>query len=285
MSGGDGAKVSRGTASHKSVDFTLVGAVYLSSILPGRMQPQDRSRFAHLQLGTLPVLSSPGIAAAKLTSLEASARDLGPKVVRRMLEQAPRWDATHAFYSDFLQNMGGEPRDGDTLGAVLTGWDLMLYDTAPDIASDQANRLVKARAIARPLIGEAVAARHEGEGESCLKHLLTHQINLQVLGTVSLGELIGEAIGRKQRSADLERHGLRYRPDKSDLIIASGEHKALHGIFRGTRWSEGGHVEALLSLDGVSRPENPLRLSGSKYRVIAIPAMHLPESDESGTVT
>jgi hypothetical protein len=178
--------------------------------------------------------------------------------------------------------MGGEPRDGDTIATILAGWDLLCFDAAPeDWSSDP--RLTQARAIARPLIQDAAEAREDGEGECCLRHLLTHQIILPNRGATSVGELIAEAIARGASTQDLHRLGLRYRPQQADLVLPSGHHKALYAVFRGERWSDGGHVAALLSLEGVEKLPNPISIGGSKYRALSIPARYLPEPETNGT--
>ena len=57
MSGRDGAKFWRGSAGGEARGFTITGAVYMSSILPGRLRPQDRTRITEL---TLARINAPG---------------------------------------------------------------------------------------------------------------------------------------------------------------------------------------------------------------------------------
>jgi hypothetical protein len=148
MSGGEGARVARGTAAHSAKEFNLVGAGYLSSILPGRLAPQDRSRIVQLQLGPLPTDRDASAAAQHLEDLEEEARTLGPAIWPRMLEQTRRWDRTHRAYKELIHVIGGESRDGDTIGTILTGWDLMLYDDWPENAEERRERLELARNVA-----------------------------------------------------------------------------------------------------------------------------------------
>ena len=60
-------------------------------------------------------------------------------------------------------------------------------------------------------------------------------------------------------------------------MISGRGHKALSEHFRGTRWADGGHVDALLSLNGVTRLPNPVHIAGTKGRVLAIPCALLEQ--------
>ncbi|WP_068115255.1 hypothetical protein [Tropicimonas marinistellae] len=282
MSDADGAQVERGTAQHAAIRFALFGAGLLASIVPGIMQPQDRSRFVMLSMQARPDASDATDAAARLADLEEDALNLGPAVWRRMLDLAPqRWDDAHRRYAALVQTMGGDSRAGDTIGAVLAGWDLMLHDTPLDD-----DRLVEAQAIARPLLMEAKEAQTEGEGERCLRTLLAYLLQKDHGGVVQVSELVASLQGFKDMPLDapadvklLARLGLRVVDGdvgKRELFVINGEHPQLNRAFGGTRWRGGGHRAALLTLDGARPAPGPLRCGDRKVRGVLIPVSHLP---------
>lgn len=279
MSGGDGSRVTRGSSDHKAVNFSLVGAGYLSSILPGRLEPQDRSRFVMLELGQIPQppdsAGSAEAGARRLAELRDEARFQGPRLWRRMLDQALRWDGAFNTYSALVQRMGGEHRDGATIGALLAGRDLLLFDDPPD---DE--RLAAAREIAAPLVDDARAASEEGEGEMCWRHLLGGTVFATGGVMKSLAEVIVDTIGDTYDNTKLlGRYGMRWDPARDVLYLVSSPHPQLDRIFSGKRWGQGGHRQALLMLDGVQPADRTIRIGGSKVRALEVSRDLLPKYD------
>lgn len=281
MSGGDGSVTIRGGADHTSVSFALRGAVCLASIIPGRLEPQDRSRFVMLELGSRPAVADPARAEVALDALHERTARLGARFWRRMLARSVDWDRAHRLASAYVQRLGGEARDGSTIGAVLAGWHLATCD-----APMEAEHLDELEDVARALLDDALAAQEEGEGERCWSHLVNSTVNFGGGELRRIGDVIWTARGGDSSEAArrrLARFAMRFvageAADGADdrLWIVSGPNRALDDLFRGTRWAGGGHRSALLMLDGVKPEPKSQRVGGMKSRVLSIPRRHWPD--------
>jgi hypothetical protein len=281
MSGGEGSLTIRGGSDHTSVAFALHGAVYLASIIPGRLEPQDRSRFVMLELGGRPRATDPAAAEEALLALHERAAELGRGFWRRMLARSVDWDRAHKLASAYVQRLGGEARDGQTIGAVLAGWHLATSD-APMTWDD----LEEINDVALALLDDSKAAQEEGEGERCWSHLMNSEVNFGGGEKRRVGDVVWSARGGDASEASrkrLSRFAMRLAPGESidgsedRLWIVSGVNKALDELFRSTRWAGGGHRAALLMLDGVKPEPAPKRVGGMPARVLAIPRKYWPD--------
>lgn len=297
MSGAEGAQVERGTSDHSGVRFNLYGAGLLASIIPGSMAPQDQSRFVILSLGPIPATGDPETKALQLQDLEDDAKELGAKIWGRMLSLAPeRWDRTFRIYNAMVQGMGGVHRTGDTVGAILAGWDLMLFDAPlvdPHSGEPKADRIARAKEIAQPLIDVTREAEEAGEAERFLSTLFGTYINKDHGGAVTVAELI-EQIQEINGEMDysnklLGRLGLRMMAGdagEKDLFIVNGGNPLLDRAMAGTRWKGGGHVAALETESSIRKSPRPVRVAGRASRGSLIPARFLPggkgQADEAG---
>lgn len=288
MSDADGAQVERGTSDHAGIRFGLYGAGLMASIIPGIMTPADRSRFVILNLGPQTGDNSPEDTALLLDELERDAAALGPAIWRRMVDLAEhRWDSAFRIYSSLVQGLGATSRTGDTIGAILAGWDLMLYDSPladPVRGALDAERISAAKAIAQPLIDAAVEAEEEGEGDRCLNALFAFLIPKDHGGHISTAELLERCVGDPgppdaTDRALLGRIGLRVMPGDAGtraLFVANGQNSLLDRALAGTRWRAGGHRAALDTLDGVAASPKPQRVAGRMRRGLIVPARYLP---------
>ncbi|MBO9451459.1 hypothetical protein J7426_14390 [Tropicibacter sp. R16_0] len=285
MSNAEGAQVSKGTADHAGIKFQVYGAGLLASIIPGGMTPQDLSRFVVLPLGARERVENPEDQAMLLAELEGDAKALGPKVWARMLSLAPdRWDASFRIYNSLVQGLGGDARAGDTIGAILTGWDLMLFDApliCPASGEAQRDRMSRARDIATPLVAQAKRAEEEGEAERFLRIYLGTYINKDHGGAITVAEVIEkmQKAGDDYDSNLLGRLAGRLLPGpegRRDLFIANGANPQLNRAMAGTRWREGAHIDALDTHEEITKPDKPVRVAGRPMRGRIIPARFLP---------
>lgn len=286
MSGADGAQVERGTSDHSGVRFELYGAGLLASIIPGGMAPQDQSRFVMLTMGERASDLDPADQALLLDELQSDAKRLGASIWARMLSLAPdRWDRTFRIYNGLVQGIGGVARSGDTIGAILAGWDLMLFDAplvCPTSGEPLRDRLDLAKAIAQPLIAMTQEAEEESEGERFLRTLFGTYISKDHGGAVTVAELI-EAL---QDSPDLDynnkllgRVGARVLggdQGQRELFVINGHNPLLDRAMAGTRWRGGGHTAALDTMTAVTKSPKPMRVAGRAMRGRIIPARFLP---------
>ncbi len=292
MSGSEGAQVERGTSDHSGIRFELYGAGLLGSIIPGGMAPQDQSRFILVALNARKEVENPEDAAMLLDELQRDAKELGPHVWRRMLDLAPsRWDRTFRIYSSTVQSLGGASRAGDTIGAILAGWDLMLFDTplaCPESGEIDQERMARAKEMAQPLISQTKEADEEGEGERFLRTLFGAQLNKDHGGVATVEEqlyYLQDALHDPAPSDQklIARGGLRLlkgERGKRDLFIANGENPLLNQALRGTRWRGGGHRAALETIPDVRPSDKPVRVAGSARRGMVVPARFLPGIEE-----
>lgn len=291
MSGSEGAQVERGTSDHAGIRFELFGAGLLGSIIPGGMAPQDQSRFVLVALNARKEAENPEDAALRLEELQQDAKELGPHVWRRMLDLAPsRWDRTFRIYSSTVQSLGGASRAGDTIGAILAGWDLMLFDkplVCPESGEVDQERMARAKEMAQPLISQTKEADEEGEGERFLRTLRGAQLNKDHGGVATVEEQLFLLQDAQHDPSPVEqkliaRLGLRMlkgERGKRDLFIANGENPLLNQALRGTRWRAGGHRAALETIPDVKPSEKPVRVAGSARRGMIVPARFLPGID------
>ncbi len=286
MSGDEGSVAVRGTAGHESVAFSLHGAVYLTSIIPGHLEPQDRSRFVMLELRSRKIPVDPSAEVGRLRSMQDEADRIGRGFWLRMLYQSSRWDETMVRARAFVQSLGADARDGDTIGAIVTGWHLATSDQPLD---DQA--LEELRPMIAELVKDARVAQDEGEGERCLRHLMETIFQFSSGERIRIADLVERAVrGSEDNSAKAGRKltqcGMRFFPasggsdHKGALVIAGTQHRALDEIFRGTRWAKGGHKQALQMLAGVEPDPKPRRIGGYQCRCLIIPPQYWPDFTE-----
>jgi|GEM_PF-2596664 hypothetical protein len=288
MSGAEGAQMEKGTSDHAGIRFGLYGAGLLGSIIPGGMAPQDRSRFVMLTLGDRPASANPTDAAMYLEELEQEAKAAGPAVWRRMLRLAPkRWDSAFRAYNALVQSMGGRSRDGDTLGTMLAGWDLMLFDDPlvdAETGKARPERLDRASALVRPLIQETQEADELGEGERLLNAIFGGIIHKEHGGTRTVAEeiMLLNSANHDPGSNDsimIGRFGLRVFGEgvgKKKLFVANAENPALNKALGGTRWRGGGHKAALQTIPDVQPYRGTMRVAGRTQRGLVVPARFLP---------
>ncbi|WP_243612943.1 hypothetical protein [Shimia aestuarii] len=296
MSDQVGAQVERGTSDHSGVRFELYGAGFLASVIPAPMTSADRTRFIVLKLGKRGEVDNPGDQAARLEELQCDAEELGAKIWRRMIDLAPsRWARTFRVYNSLVQSLGAPPRVGDTVGAVLAGWDLMLFEDPlihPDTGCADVDRMERATAIARPLVDKAREADEESEGERCLRMIFSAILHKDHGGIITAAEII-ERMQEGGSDSDvydnrlLGRLGIRLLDGargRHEMFIANGQNSLLDRALSGSSWRAGGHRAALDTLDGVVASPKPVRVQGRPRRGLIIPARFLPgaESEPEG---
>lgn len=288
LSGDDGAQIEKGTSDHAGIRFELYGAGLLGSIIPGGMGPQDRSRFVMLPVGDRIAAADPLGAAMKLEFLEEDAKALGPAIWRRMLRLAPkRWDQAFRSYNALVQGMGGRSRDGDTIGTVLAGWDLMFFDEPlMDAGTGQPrpDRIERAKALAEPLLQETQEADEMGEGERLLNAIFGGILHKDHGGVRTVAEEIillnrGESDPDPEAGSLLARMGLRVigrGAGEKKLFVGNAESPGLNKALAGTRWRGGGHKAALQTIPDVEPLKGVLRVAGRPQRGLVVPARFLP---------
>jgi hypothetical protein len=120
-----GGLMLRGGDRHNPVEFRARSCFLFSSINTPPLEPQDLSRMAILRLARLPAgQASPDLDPQVLTVL-------GRCILRRMLDEWPRFSETFGAFKGELARAGMDGRGQDTFGVLLTcadiiehvGWD------------------------------------------------------------------------------------------------------------------------------------------------------------------
>ena len=258
---GAGALMQRSAAGHDVRSFSLHGAAALFSIIPESLKAQDLMRFVQIDLAPLPDLSKDPEqlrrTMARIEALQSAAAEIGERLWVHAIGRAATWDAHFETYRVLVQQLGGSSRDGDTIGAVLAGFDLLFSD----LDEPDAERLDFAAEMARPLIEAARSATDEGTGERCLQRLYSSEVSLGGGEQRSVARMIIAARNGGQKrdcpyQAKLQRVGLKWLDEDKKggpcLRIVAGEHPMLERIFQGTDFARGAHQGALKLLAGVS---------------------------------
>jgi hypothetical protein len=109
-----GGLMLRGGSNHSGVEFECRSSFFLSMINPPPLPPQDLSR-----LGVLTLRRPPDADRGEKPVLRDD-DELGAKIMRRMMNGWPEFDAIFARYRQVLLNGGHEERGCDTYGTLLT---------------------------------------------------------------------------------------------------------------------------------------------------------------------
>jgi hypothetical protein len=259
-----GGEVHRGSSDHKAAEFVLNSCFQFSAILTPPMEPQDRSRFAILELKPLPE------DARRLDLDSANLPAIGATLARRMVDGWARWSDTFLAYHDALMMKGHTSRSADTFGTLLAAADLALYDRLDLEAVDD-------WAVQCAPQGMAEIADSAADHTSCLTHLLTSTVQARggdVRETIAtwVGRAVaapadGEEDLRKKTRDRLKELGLslvtarRIEDDGSGrarygavehvpgqhcyLAIAGAGHRSLAELFGQTKWQAGGWSQTL----------------------------------------
>lgn len=236
----------RGGDRHQGVKFNARSAFLFSSINAPPLEPQDLSRMALLRLNRLEQ-------GARAPTLEPnSLQYVGRSMLRRLIQEWPRFDETFKAFAGELAEAGMDGRGQAQFGTLLAcadllehrGWDDARLRFALDVAGD----LVPWRELLRP------SAMHEYEDQTenwkaCLSHLLSVRVEAwragkrQTVGELLLAWYEGDVTDSVQVNSELAQAGLRIvsRPD------AGGRHRwwlAVHNqgpllrqLFEGSKWA------------------------------------------------
>ena len=295
-SGGD---VHKGGSDHRAAEFVLNSCFQFSAILTPHMEPQDRSRFAILELEPL----LPGTWRLDLDGAGLPA--IGAALARRMIDGWWRWQETFAAYHDALTDKGHSARSADTFGTLLAAADLALYDEVPDadLLGDWASQ------CAPDALAEI--AETAEDHEACLTHLTTTMA--QARGgdlRETLGTWIGQAVvsdgsqeidRRSQARAKLGELGLKVvnarklPPDDHGrprwgyaehvegqpcYLAVAQTGRGLAEIFGPTKWQAGGWAQTLARAPAAIRGVKVKFAKSKALTAVLVPIEHVIDPGE-----
>ncbi|MCA8837947.1 MAG: hypothetical protein K8963_08880, partial [Proteobacteria bacterium] len=117
-----GGLMLRGGERHNPVEFRARSCFLFSSINTPPLEPQDLSRMAILRLNKLP-LDQP---APDMTERELGV--VGRCILRRLMEEWPRFHETYDAFRGELSGAGMDGRGQDTFGVLLTCADMIEHE-------------------------------------------------------------------------------------------------------------------------------------------------------------
>lgn len=274
-----GAEMHRGGQDHKAHEFVLKSAFQFSSILMPEMQPQDRSRFAILELDPFPA------AAAELDLDAHMLPTRGRQLLRRMIDGWPRYQETLRLYRAALGAGGHSARGQDQFGTLLACADLLLYDhlprptviahwaalCAPDRLAELINSDEEHDACITHLATYAVQARGGDERETIAAWIARAEAD--IAGDASVRERL-QTLGLKlvnlRTTASGEIGATNYMRGQPGYLAVANGHLGLAAIFRDSRWQRGGYAQALGRAPGAVAGIK-VKFAGRSLRAVCVP--------------
>jgi hypothetical protein len=289
-----GSTALRGGIDHSPTESTLRSSFLANSVLVPAMSRADRGRVTIAELLEMPKdAKPPDLSPARL-------RDMGAKLLRRMVDQWCRWPETLEMYRAACAKKGLSSRDCDQYGTLLAAADLLIEDS--EIHSDFVEELVEELTINDTFDGDE-AARDQ---DRCLQHLLTSLLPPDGPNRRSVSHWVEQAVdgteagqrkegfynqdstvdGRKAANDLLGTYGMRiYMENGRSYFAVANSHQALNRLFVGTHWA--GHSgkssvwkQTLMRLNGAHQSEKTVRFDGAATgRATLIPLERVCQPD------
>lgn len=287
--------------------FRVAGCFLMSATTLPALTTADASRITVLQVRRGAVDRRVEVEAA-----QARAKELHPRLLRRMLDAWPRWHANWQAAREAAGALDATSRSMDQVGALLAGWWTLTEDAplTPRVAAQEMARFAA-------LLTTRADAAGEGNGQLVLQHLLGSRIVLaertsdQVTVQAALDRaaraqaaLSGAQDGeyRDSLASDVDRSKRQLgasglflnvlgqdgrgwpwpfegRPEPG-LLIAT-ELPAVRALFHGSDWPKTGWREPLRDLPGVRVSRRSMKFpAGGPSRAVFVPLGVLGISDD-----
>lgn len=296
-----GALMLRGAADHTGVEFVCQSCFLFQSILIPPLRGAAWSRLCVLDLQPLGDRARPDLDPVRIG-------DLGRKLLRRMIDQWPRFEATFERYREQLMagERGLDQRGGDLYGALLAAAELALYDDAPDRDGFALEWCEQVQATARD------AGADDDEVE-LMAHLLSSRIDPFRSGDRrTLAEWLLRGAGRDPDYTEhaaarriVETYGLKVLPrwpppswgekpivdDRGNAVImlaVANRHTGLAELLRDTHWAGGSGRQAVWTqatrrlarrYGGIEQAPKPLWFAGVASRAAVMPLAAVMPAD------
>jgi len=236
-----GGLMLRGGDKHQGVEFRARSCFLFSSINTPPLEPQDLSRMALLRLARLP----PSQPAPDLPPNSLSV--VGRCILRRLMDEWPRFDETWSAFREELGAGGMDARGQDTFGTLLAiadmieneGWNEDRLKTPGD--GDMF--------WWRDLMAADTMAEFEDATENwlgCLNHLLSVPVEAWRNGNkTTVGQVLEAWFGRETEWTDivkvrglLSQAGLMLRIDgKQQWLAVPNQSPSVRRMFEGSKWA------------------------------------------------
>lgn len=244
-----GARMFRGGQDHQGVEFLVRSSFFASGINLPPMKPQDRSRFAVLNLDKLDVGDKPAPVVEATT---------GRMFLRALMDAWPDFPRVYGDWRAVLRGSGLDGRAQDTYGTLFSLAEMLLgAETLEEIglpiteaqklggmiaqatAAERADQLDNWRACLEHLLGATIDAWKGGEKPTpgaLIEQVETNKIELPY----ARERFAAAGLGLIEEADAVAPHGSR----RYCLAVPHAS-PALARLFQGTRWSDGGWAGAL----------------------------------------
>lgn len=281
-SGGEGARVVRGTGEGDARSYNFMSPAILGSVLAPPLMPQDATRITKMELVRIPDGAKP----LEIDRMMEWARKHAAALWGRAIDGIPRFRANLAEVRRALLARGCSPRLADQVGTILAARAMMMEDEPLDAMAAEADALSVGWLLQTR--DQAIA---DGGPMRCLQHLLTSTADVLLNGRRPTFESLIASVLRNQddearrtlidHGVKLGRFPARAEGIPESLIIAH-THPALAKVYAGTLWAGSRWCDDLKHLPGARVPPNPVALRfGVKVRVVILPLDCLPAFDEA----
>lgn len=232
--------ITRGTSAGTPVNYQFMSSFLAAGINPGTLDAADASRWVELEL-----LSRKPEA---LKVDEATAREIGPRIIRLAISRWSNFKATEAVIHKAIVAAGGTDRMADTYGILLSAYWTVVSDTP---ATDMdAQILCEALDLDAQIENHVVSDEHR-----CQEALMSRVTSFRCMDddyptshSLSIGEAVkrvcDDPTGSLEIVERLAQLGLRVHRDRATgcwqlMVVNSPAHQELRKIFAQTKWSSG----------------------------------------------
>ncbi|OYX62722.1 MAG: hypothetical protein B7Y88_13800 [Sphingomonadales bacterium 32-64-17] len=293
-----GGKITRSSSEQTLKEFTLRSPFFFSGINIPPLKPQDLSRMAIGELGKFAKDSAkPDLAAWHLP-------ELGRKMMRRMMDQLFRLEATKAAFDRALAAQGHDARACDQFGTLLACADILLHDRGNQVPDDE--ELMQWADECRPERMAEIADKME-DHELCLRELLTSDV--QARGgdeRVALESWVGAGVryamepllegdrkGDERANKRLQELGLKLvnahwkgeawgstimTHELPGYLAVANKHNGVERLFVGSNWQKDGWTRSLGRFEGAISAT--VKFGYRSSRAVLVPLYHVLDADE-----
>ena len=306
-----GGKAHRGSQDHNAKEFTLASCFMFSSILIPPLPAQDRSRLGILELEPFKVGAEPPVLA------NYNLPELGRKLQRRMVDGWPLLMETRAKFQAALSMAGHDARACMQFGTLMACAYRLLNDGVPGdedvdawVSKSRPDRMAEiseaeseeASCLAH-ILTSPVQARGGDEREA-----LSSWVAAAVAGLVKPLDVYADDPGAEKYDKRLQQLGLKlvnasWKPEQRDVsgkvvrsgswgtsiaskdepiyLAVAGKHRALDGVFQGTKWSGGVWRQALERYKpegGIDGPK--VKFNHTSQRAVLVPLHVVLDEDD-----
>jgi len=279
-SGGEGARVVRGTGEGNARNYNFMSPTILGAVLAPPLMPQDATRITRMELVKIP----DGADTLPCEAMMDWARKHAGALWGRAIDGIPRFKSNFATLRASLLGRGASPRLADQLGTILAARAMMLEDEPLDSAAAEEDLLSVGW-----LLQTGYQAMEDSGPVRCLQHLLNSPVDILEAGQRPTFErLIARALyaGDDDARRKLIDQGVKLAryPQRAEGIpeslFVSRSHPALSKVYAGTLWAGNRWADDLKHLPGAAAPPDSISLRYAvKARVVVIPLTCLPDGD------